>query len=393
MNFSPNVPTEVFTNPEEKLVIATTEVLDAIPQAPSAFQMADQAYEADPESYLQALGESVFSFRSSTGATVDCSLIPGKGSEILVIWAPFSDSAPNSSADALYSYIQKDKPGLVDKIKGAPNSWNQLTKSSVIYELLKATDNEMPVLTIFSPLQSVPHNVYTNEDYQQIRHGDFSPAGWLAFEAMQEAQDRLHGLHSETRLEEVHGHGASLGASTVIGMANTMVGYSPHIKSVTAQELIVAPKNVFPDLAARFTVRDVIGEESDELVAADTPTIEEPLIRRQIDRAGNEPAMFVRMLQGMSKVSRLKGLTRPGRNRTPLVIERLLQHEVSVLIPLAENSGLTHDTSKWLPGAGEQIVNVRATEGQRAAHLIDEHVGLTALLAVAHVAYVNDQAR
>jgi hypothetical protein len=389
------LPTEIIVDPGgddpfSKRVMVTSELSHALRRPNVLFREADRNYAVDRKGYLQAMEDSVFSFRSSTGADIDCSLIPGKGSEALVVWAPFSDCAPRSRADDIYRYVtqREESPTLRDKVKAAPNSWNQLTKSAVVSDFLETVGHEMPVLTIFSPLPSVPYNAYSRAENKHIRRGDFSPAGRLALEALRAAQDRLHGPHSETQLETIHAHGASLGASSAIGSAHALMRMPEYqISSVTAQELIVAPKRVIGDLALRFTVKGSVGEVSDwnKHRYHHTP-LYEPLIRREIDSGGNEPAMILRMLQGMSKLSRLKGLTRPERNCTPAQIEDLAEAGVSVAIPLAANSGLTHDTPGWLPGAGERIITVRASRGERIAHLIDEHVGATALLAAMHVA-------
>jgi hypothetical protein len=370
-------PAEILVNPKDKLLVVTPELEASFPNAVQVFEEADQAFINDPEAHLKSLEGSLFTFESSTGAKIDCSLIPGNGSELLVMWAPFSDGSPNSNAETIYKYISDDK---FSKVKAAPNSWNQTTKSGVVAELLRAVDREMPVLTIFSPLPSFPHNAYTHEDYEKIRQGNFGPAERITSEAIDHSQDRLHGKKSETQIDRLHLQGASLGASTAIGAADKL-----RVQTVTAQELIVAPRNVFPDLAARFTVKGTVGDASHIVVDENWHQIPEPVIRQKIDSRGNEPMMFARMLQGMSKVSRLKGLTRPGRNETPRLIESLVESGVSVLVPLAENSGLTHDTPKYLPGNGEHVVNVRAVAGERTSHLIDEQVALTGLMAVMNV--------
>ncbi|HVX56403.1 MAG TPA: hypothetical protein VHA37_01615, partial [Candidatus Saccharimonadales bacterium] len=203
-------------------------------------------------------------------------------------------------------------------------------------------------------------------------------------------QDHLHGPRSETQLDTIHVHGASLGANSAAGAAAAMVETGEKaVKTVTAQELIIAPKNVIPDLAKRFTVGDPVGEESSLHVSEHFPRLGEPLLRRLIDKAGNEPAMFAHMLRGMSKLSRLKGLTGGQKNGTVDNIRILNEKGASVVIPLAETSGLTHDTPDYLPDAGEKIISVRATEGQRTSHLIDEHVGATVLIAAMHVAQTS----
>lgn len=379
MTHSMELPTEILVDPDEKLVMVTPELDRAFPAAEDAFRAVDVAFLCDPESYLHNLEESLFSFRSSTGAQIDCSLIPGNSDEMLVMWAPFSDSAPRSSAKDMYRYISGEK---ISKGKAAPNSWNQTTKSGVVAELLRATGQDMPVLTIFSPLPSVPHNAYTHEEYKQIRRGDFTASGRIVTEALEHAQDRLHGKMSETQIDAVHVQGASLGASTAIGTANS---FKRAVKTVTAQELIVAPKNVVPDLALRFTVKGTVGDVSEQEVDKEWSHIAEPLLRQRIDGDGNELMMVGRMLQGMSKVSRLKGLTRPERNMVPRHIEKLAALGISAAVVLADNSGLTHDTPTYLPNAGERVLRVRATEGKRTTHLIDEHVALTALAVVMHI--------
>jgi hypothetical protein len=52
-----------------------------------------------------------------------------------------------------------------------------------------------------------------------------------------------------------------------------------------------------------------------------------------------------------------------------------------LLIALAENSGLTHQTESFLPNDKERVIKVRGEKGQYADHLIDEHVALTGIIA------------
>jgi hypothetical protein len=380
-------PREVIVDPKEKLVITTPDLLASFPDVPAAFEQVDRVFEANRHGFVSDLKKSQFSFNSTTGATFDCSLIPGNGNRLLVMWAPFSDCAPRSSASSIYEYMVADADKLPSKSNAAPNSWSQITKSGVVSELLKAVDLDMPVLTIFSPLPSFPHNAYTHNDYKYIRQGDFTPASRIADEAIAAAQDRLHGPQSETQLDQLDFHGASLGASHAIGAATgTLLAGERQVHSVTAQELIISPSSVLGDLALRFTIKDPRGKPSVREIPENSGSIAEPLIRQKITRAGNELAMVGRMLRGMSKVSRLKGLTRPERNLTPKHLEYLQERGVSTLIPLAESSGLTYDTPlHLLGGSDENVVNVCAVKGERTAHLIDEQVALTALLAVLNI--------
>lgn len=368
---------ELYINPEEKQVHVTPELYEAFPEAEMAFLTTNSTFKNNPEAYLRQLEESVFTFESSTGANIDCSLLPGNSTRMLVMWAPFSDSAPKSSAEEMYQYISGEP---ISKQKAAPNSWNQTTKSGVVHNLLQAIGEDMPVLTIYSPLPSVPHNTYTRQERKHIKQGDFTPSARIVEEAVAYAQERLHGKTSETQIDSYDMHGASLGASTAIG---TAYGLKDQVRTVTAQELIIAPKHL-GSLAARFTIKSVYESEFIADKQISNTVIAEPAIRQAIDKGGNEFMMMGRMLQGMSKISRLKGLTGGDRNKTPRLIEDLVGNNVSVVVPLAENSGLTHDTVNYLPQAGEQVITVRATEGY-ATHLIDEHVALTALIAVAHI--------
>jgi hypothetical protein len=387
MNQQYELPAEVIVDPEAKEVIITPEIEAALPNVSGIFTAADEAVARNPGEYLQAMENSLFSFRSSTGANIECSLIPGEGNELMVVWAPFSDSIPLSSSKQMLEYTQLDEVGLLDKVVAKPNSWNQITKSAIMADVLKAAGVGMSVLTIFSPLPSVPRNAYTSDEYGRIRRGDFTPSARIVEEALEVIQDQLHGPDSETQIDTINVQGGSLGASSAVGTAAGIVeGGTKQVKTVTAQELIIAPENVFPDLAKRFTVGDPVGEESQLQVSPHFPRYGEPLLRRMIDRAGTEPAVIAHMLRGMSKLSRLKGLTGGHSNRTAENIHFLQDSGVSVVIPLADTSGLTHDTPLYLPNVGEQVVYFRAIEGQRTAHIIGEHVGATALMPAMHLA-------
>jgi hypothetical protein len=372
-----NLPGEVIVNPKEKLLYVTPELEASFPDVADAFWDVNETYRKNPGAVLKNLSDSQYTLNSSTGAQIDYSIIPGRGSELLVMWAPFSDRSPKSDSETLLQYMYLDDADI-SRNEAAPNTWNQMTKSGVISELLKAAGCEMPVLTIFSPLPSVPKNAYTHQENKKIRNGDFGPAARITEEAIRAAQERLHSLGGETQLELTHLQGASLGASSALGAANESV------HTVTAQELIIAPRNLL-DLGARFTIKDPVGEKSQLVPEKSWSVISEPLLRKKIESKGNEPMMIGRMLQGMSKFTRLMGLTHPESSEMPHIIERLAAAGVSVMIPLAETSGLTHDTPKYLPDNGEHVVKVRATEGERTAHLIDEHVALTALMTVLNI--------
>jgi hypothetical protein len=78
------------------------------------------------------------------------------------------------------------------------------------------------------------------------------------------------------------------------------------------------------------------------------------------------------------KPTYLRGLAHP--EQTVSNIEHLLDNNVSLLVALAENSGLTYQTKSYLPNDKEKVITVRGEKGQFADHLIDEHVALTGLI-------------
>ncbi len=388
MKSSPLIPAEIIVNPVDKALIVTPELGGVFPEAVGAFHRIDEAFLDNPEAHLKNLEESVFSFHSKRGlrSRVVCSLIHGQnvGNELLVVYAPFSDGAPNSSSEDIYRYMINDRQDPISKSKAAPNSWGQATKSGVISELLQAIGRDMPVLTIFSPM---PTHAYNLGERQDFKRGDFTAAARITCEAIAIAQERLHGEDSETQISKLHFQGASLGASNAIGSARGSLE-DFDVRTVTAQELIIGPKNIFPDLAARFTVKSTFGEASEVVVPSDYARIAEPVMRRLIDRDGYELATIGRMLSGMSKLTFLKGLSRPSKNITPQDLEHLLENGVPVVVALAENSGLSHDTTKYLPNSGEDVIHVRAEagpNGNRADHLIDEYIALTAIVAAINI--------
>ncbi|HTB48650.1 MAG TPA: hypothetical protein VK712_01060 [Verrucomicrobiae bacterium] len=384
------MPSEVMVNPDEKTVIMTPPLSREFPDAPKAFRRVDEVFAENPQDHLKMLEESVFSFTPKSGsqAEVTCSLIHGQevGDELLVVYAPFADGAPNSRSEEIWRYMQADQ-AVVQITKGhaAPNSWNQISKSWVMSELLQAVDQDMPVLTIFSP---IPTHAYSRGDRKRFRHGDFTPAADITAQAIQLAQERLHGAHSETQIDTLHLHGASLGASNAIGAAAGLLEAFA-VRSLTAQELIIGPTSYFPDLATKFTIKNTVGEPSSEVITQmiDYARIGEPAIRRMIDRDGTELATAGRAIISMLKYSYLKGLTDPEHNQTPRDVARVAEAGAHLAIVLAANSGLTQETNEYLPPAGrESVVHVRAENGHRVAHLIDEHVAPTALLAVMNIA-------
>jgi hypothetical protein len=381
---SSELPSQIITNSETKTVTITPEIEAILPGIDQAFAEADKAFLDDPEKYLLNLESSMFKFRSSEGSGVTCSLLHGPGSkldELLVICAAFSDRDMKSNGSEMYEYITADTPGgILSKEKASPNSWSQTTKSAVIFELLGALGKNIPVLTIYSP---VPTYAYSFKERARMRKGEFTPAARLAQEAIAEAQSRLHGQNSETQIDTTHLYGASLGASNAIGAGRGLLDKDFRVPNVTAQELILGPKNL-PDLAKRFTVGQYVGESSDENLSQTHSKIEESAIRQAIDKYGSEPlGMTARMVKGM-KPTYMLGLTKP--EATTQAIEHLLDNNVDLLVALAENSALTYQTAGHLPHSGERVIQIRGENGQKIGHLADDHVALSALVAALNIA-------
>lgn len=377
-------PTEIIvdTKKETKSVVVSPEIEAVMPHVTEAFAKVDQAFLENPRAYFERLQDSVFSFKSRTGKEVACSLLydnDSKKDELLVIFAPFSDGPPKSSARQISSYTAEGPPAsflisMGRKEVAKPNTWNQTTKSAVLFDLLGAIGSGMPVLTIYSP---IPSRAYTRQERSEFKSGDFTAASGIASEAIVHAQERLHGLHSETKIDKANLQGGSLGASNAIGAAGGLMDKVIAVQTVTVQELIMGPES-FADVAKRFTIAGRVGEPSDIWVPQTVSRIPEPQIRQRIDAHGSELSMLVRMAKAV-KPTYLRGLAHP--EQTVESIENLLDNNVSLLIALAKNSGLTHQTRDYLPNGGEKVVTVRGEKDQYADHLIDEHVALTALVA------------
>ena len=108
---SPEFPSQIVTNVETKSVTITPEIEVTLPGISQAFADSDKAFLDNPEKYLHNLEDSIFKFQSSEGSKVACSLLydpDSKQDEILVIFAPFADGAPKSSADKLNDYLNSD---------------------------------------------------------------------------------------------------------------------------------------------------------------------------------------------------------------------------------------------------------------------------------------------
>lgn len=311
-------------------------------------------------------------FGGKVAASVMCNSKTAKSSEALIIFSPFNDVEPKSTPAEISSYSKLIDPDRLEIQYSQPHSWNQTTKSLGIHDLLEAEGLGMPVITVFGP---VSQRFYNRDEKNSFKKGDFSPAQSLARLALLEAQDRIHGPRSATRIDRVHFYGASLGASNAVGAASKLDGFEP--ASLTLQELILGPKNLV-DLAKRYT-NDSVGEaQKEEDPRADV--IEEPLMRKQLDGSGNEYQYYTRILRGMLKTNYLRGLT-----KTDYTYPRIknLADTVPVTVATAANSNVAAQTQKILRDrTGARLIEVQGTKGNKVGHLLNEHVAASATIAL-----------
>lgn len=375
---------QLITHTDTKAVLLTPELEAALPTASHAVAFADDRFAKDNRVYLDRLERSQFTMKTSRGTDVAGSLLVNNGrqsDELLVMFAPFADRNPKSSADTMGDYVLQH-PG-VGKTKAKPNSWSQTIKSAVTADVLQALGHSMPVLTVYAP---VPTYSYSAAERAALRHGDFAPAARLASEvirgAIRHAQSVVHGQRSVRQFNRLHLSGASLGASNAIGAAAELTKREFTIKSVTAQELVMSPRNLL-DLAKRFTIGGLVGEASTVPFPEGAQQIGEAALRQAIDRNGSEPiGMNLRMLQGASKLTYMRGLTHP--RPTISAIENLLDSNVNVLVATADNSAMSDQTRTLLPVETPQV-HIAAQEGAKLGHIVDEHVTLAALVIALNI--------
>lgn len=206
----PRMPREILVDPEQKLFYATPEVTAAMPDVHEKFKFVDDVLMEYPLLMTHAMYDSTHTLRNSNGAEVSYSVLPGSGSEAMVMWAPFSDTAPNSNEAQLLPFLDRADHDILDDPD--TNSWNQITKSMVMSALLKEAGVDMPVITIFSPV--------SDKAIGRDRLGMVSAGNNVLKEVIADAQDKLHGPSSETQIDSLHLHGASIGANRVLGAQN-----------------------------------------------------------------------------------------------------------------------------------------------------------------------------
>jgi hypothetical protein len=103
-------------------------------------------------------------------------------------------------------------------------------------------------------------------------------------------------------------------------------------------------------------------------------------MRHDSDKVG----MIGGMVRGMAKLTYLQGLTHPDRSPVPDQINTLIERGVSVLAAFAVNSAISKDTQSYLPDEVHRV-QVKPVKGEKTGHLINEHVGLSGLLAAIHI--------
>ncbi len=391
-----NTPDRLVVNMEsgKKAIAITPDLEESVPNLKSAFKVVDSQYRMGKviteeclkgrNGYLTWMSESLFAFETPNGEEMACSLLYDwqtlNKSEIMVVEGGFSDIGPRSSSRDLSKFTKDPSPNYLETRKAAPHSWNQITKSALIHDMLAATGQGMPVLTIF---RQVPKAAYTGDERSDIRHnGNWAAEGRLIHQALLESQARIREVSgNEVDLSDVHFFGLSKGANQVIGAARTRYFHPGHdqfsARSVTAQEPVVGPKRYIPNLAFDFLFRSTAGEESD-LVVPRMHWAREPLVRKEIDGHGNELRMLLEMGQACM-VGMLSGLTHPTETRGD--IYTLASDGIPVTIVRGANSGLNSADDLDFNGDAARTITVEAIKGQRAGHLINEHAGLVAVSA------------
>lgn len=166
----------------------------------------------------------------------------------------------------------------------------------------------------------------------------------------------------------------------------------PDILSITAQELIAGPSNRISLLKGYAT--DTSGEDVSTIPAPPREqAIEEPKLRQYIDQDSNSLKIIGRQVDGIRKAKgQFKGITRDYYKRElSRTIEHALEQDIELCIPLAENSGVTKNTAEYI-GDDSRIVNIRAVEGKRATHYVNELVTPTSYLALLNVLNARNKA-
>jgi hypothetical protein len=367
---------------DTRSLIYDSELRECFPTLAESFKATDDTYAEDSEAYFANLIRTPLLSHIRQDATAVYNSDTSKANEALVIFAPFSDGAPQSHPRHLATYVEGERSGFAAKEWAQPHSWNQTTKSACTHDVMDAEGYGMPVVTLFSPLHKFPF------DSSKYRKGDFTPGAFLVHRAIERLNEELH---DSPKIDRVHFYGPSLGASNAIGAASEFKRQGWDVGSVTAQELIMGPSGI-PNLANRFLRKQTIGEPSDTEVSEDDHRIPEPLMRREIDAHGNEIEMFGRMIRGMLKISPLVGLTKPYR--TARNVDMLTAKHIPVTIASAVNSGLSNETMETLRCiAGSRTfeeylhtIDIEAVEGQRLGHLVNEHVAVSATVALTGIA-------
>jgi hypothetical protein len=363
-----------------------------------AFRKIDDNYRANPRQYLEETVGDIEEIKvRETGQAAKCSFIydenTAKAREVLVVFAPFSDVEPKSSIDKILNLLKilPSEISQADLMLAQPHSYNQAVKSKTIHDLLKIQFFGMPVITIFGLMHP---KVYGKNERSEFRDGDFIPAGQVVQAAVSKLEDRLHSPKGN-HIQKIHFNGLSLGASNARGAAvYTLYRSELQVGSLTAQESITGPDK-FPRTlrqAGRFGFRQQVNRPVTPLSVSDHPKIHEPHLRRKLIERGNEVQMIGQMLVAMSHQTFLRGLTKSRLAKRNLI--DLDKAGVPVTLANAYNSGLSEETQEPLRIGGftplfanQQKLLVKAIEGKRIGHELNELVTPSATIALAGIEY------
>lgn len=381
---------------EEKGMLSLTEMGNLIPRELSTvFRQIDEVYQADQRQYLtEAVGDVEKIKIYETSKAADCSFIydadTAKAREALVIFAPFSDVAPKSPVDKLLKFLQlsPDEISIEDRMRAQPHSYNQVVKSKTIHDLLKLEGFGMPVVTIFGLIHP---KTYSEKERKRFKEGNFSATTRLVENALSRLEDRLHGT-GQNRISKVHFYGPSLGATNGLGAAAKPYHHGNfQVGSFTGQEMLMGPDKFprIPRLGGRFLFKQQVDGGPRYLPPGTWNRIAEPLLRREFTERGNEPQMLAQMAIAMSRLTFLKGLTRPSFAKEDMWI--LSNHGIPTTLASAHDSGLSIEaqeffTSEYTDYRVQNIV-VKAVGDQRIGHELNELVTPSATIALAGIAH------
>jgi hypothetical protein len=382
--------------PEKEGMYVDQQLAGMAPGLPPSFRSIDEAYRADPRQFLEeAIGRVEQIKVHDTGQEATCSFIydekTAEASEALVVFAPSPDVAPKGSIGKLLRLL-RTSPGEIsmeDLMRVHPRTYRQALRSKTTHDLLKMQFHGMPVITIFDPINP---GVYNRNERAQFRSGDFSPAERLVTAAVSEFQDHLLGPGG-SRISRVHLNGSGLGASNARGAAAGML-YSSGLQlgSYTGQEMMIGPDKFLATTRLRGRLALKRQSEASDTVEASSerPKVRESQLGRELQERGDELQALGQFASDMFSQTYIKGLTRSHAAINDLI--NLDKAGIPVTLACATDSGVTKETKDTLciegfrpPFAHQQRILVRAVEGERIGHELNDLVVPSATIALAGV--------